>query len=239
MKTNKAFTFMCELDDTDNNRFNGQQFTTSTNWTRHVLTFAGDTTGTLDNDNARSLMLSFWFHAGSNFTSGTYSANTWQSRASTDVNRAVGIGSFFDSTDNEIRLTGLQMEVGENASDFEHRSFGEELLLCQRYLVNFADTSSGTNAVFCGRGNGTTQVANTAIPLPVVMRAAPTFSEIASLRAIGPSTYSLASNVTPAVTGTPTFETTIAASFSGFSGLTDNRLAGVYIFQPFSISAEL
>ena len=62
MKTNKAFTFMCELDDTDNNRFNGQQFTTSTNWTRHVLTFAGDTTGTLDNDNARSLMLSFWFH---------------------------------------------------------------------------------------------------------------------------------------------------------------------------------
>ena len=72
-------------------------------------------------------MLSFWFHAGSNFTSGTYSANTWQSRASTDVNRAVGIGSFFDSTDNEIRLTGLQMEVGENASDFEHRSFGEEL----------------------------------------------------------------------------------------------------------------
>ena len=47
MKTNKAFTFMCELDDRDNNRVNTQQFTTSTSFTRHVLTFAGDTTGAL------------------------------------------------------------------------------------------------------------------------------------------------------------------------------------------------
>ena len=133
MKTNKAFTFMCELDDTDNNRFNGQQFTTSTSWTRHILTFNGDTTGTLDDDNARSMSLNFWIHAGSNFTSGTYTANTWQSRASTDTNRAVGIGSFYDNTANEIQLTGLQMEVGDTATDFERRSFAEELQLCKRY----------------------------------------------------------------------------------------------------------
>ena len=134
MKTNKAFTFMCELDDRDNNRRNGQQFTTTTDWTRHVLTFAGDTTGTLDNDNALSMAISFFFHAGSDFTSGTYSANTWESRASSDNMRAVGIGSFFDSTDNDIKITGLQMEVGEQATPFEHRSFAEELALCHRYF---------------------------------------------------------------------------------------------------------
>ena len=133
MKTNKAFTFMCELDDRDNNRRNGQQFTTTTDWTRHVLTFAGDTTGTLDDDNALSMVISFFFHAGSDFTGGTYSANTWESRASSDNMRAVGIGSFFDNTDNDIKITGLQMEIGEQATEFEHRSYGEESQLCKRY----------------------------------------------------------------------------------------------------------
>jgi len=167
MKTNKAFTFMCELDDTDNNRFNGQQFTTSTDWTRHILTFVGDTTGTLDNDNARSLMLSFWFHAGSNFTSGTYTANTWQSRASTDVNRAVGIGSFFDSTDNQINLTGIQMEIGETATPFEHRTVGDELKRCQRYFQLV-----GNNSYFAGNAVGTASLAF-GVPLSTPMRAEP------------------------------------------------------------------
>lgn len=154
MKTNKAFTFMCELDDTDNNRFNGQQFTTSTSWTRHILTFNGDTTGTLDDDTARSMSLNFWIHAGSNFTSGTYTANTWQSRAATDTNRAVGIGSFYDSTDNEVQLTGLQMEVGDTATDFEHRTFEEELHACKRYYQkSFIYATAPANA-----GNTTTNV---------------------------------------------------------------------------------
>ena len=121
MKTNKAFTFMCELDDRDNSRINSNQFTTSTSWTRHEITIPGDTTGTLDDDNNVSFVISLWFHAGSTYTGGTYSANTWQSRASSDNMRAVGIGSFFDSTDNDIKVTGLQMELGQNATPFEHR----------------------------------------------------------------------------------------------------------------------
>jgi len=188
MKTNKAFTFMCELDDTDNNRFNGQQFTTTTDWTRHVLTFAGDTTGALDNDNARSLMLSFWFHAGSNFTSGTYTANTWQSRQSTNVHRAVGIGSFFDSTDNEIRLTGLQMEIGSQVTPFEHRSFADELHSCKRYYqksfvysqppVNSSNTTSnsynGAMGGYCGSNNS--GIYSGLIQLDPPMRATPTMT---------------------------------------------------------------
>ena len=168
MKTNKAFTFMCELDDTDNNRVNTQQFTTSTSWTRHILTFVGDTTGTFDDDNARSMQLNFWIHAGSNFTGGTYSSNTWQSRQSSDNMRAVGIGSFFDNTDNDIKLTGIQLEVGSQATPFEHRSFGEELLLCKRYYqddlrtFNF-DSTPGDVFTF-----------------PVEMRAAPTATRTAN-----------------------------------------------------------
>jgi len=188
MKTNKAFTFMCELDDTDNNRFNGQQFTTSTSWTRHILTFVGDTTGTLDDDTARSMMLNFWIHAGSNFTGGTYTANTWQSRAATDTNRAVGIGSFYDNTANELHLTGLQMEVGDTATDFEHRTFEEELHACKRYYqksfiyatapANAGNTTSnvydGNITGYCGSNNSGVYTGGQ--PFSPEMRANPTMT---------------------------------------------------------------
>jgi len=152
MKTNKAFTFMCVLNDFDNNRVSPQQFTTTTTWTRHSITFAGDTTGTWDDDANRSLSVSIYLHAGSDHTGGTYSANTWQSRASSNNMIAVGIGSFYDSTSNDIKITGLQMELGSVATDFEHRSYGEELALCQRYyekgnLYRSGWVTSGTSGV--------------------------------------------------------------------------------------------
>ena len=210
-------------------------------WTKVTFTTAGNSNLTFNNDNGSGLFVEIVAHYGTDYTGGEeVNANDWYTRGGNlDAYYPNFAQNWSNTASATFDVTGVQLEVGAQATPFEHRSFGDELARCQRYFVNFPDTSGGTNAVFCGRGNGTTQVANTAIPLPVVMRAAPTFSQIASLRAIGPSTYSLASNVTPTVTGTPDFEPTIAASFSGFSGLTDNRLAGVYIFSPFSISAEL
>ena len=178
MKTNKAFTFMCELDDPDNNRFNGQQFTTTTDWTRHVLTFAGDTSGALDNDANQSMRIMLWFHAGSNSSGGTYTANTWQSRQSTDANRAVGIGSFFDSTDNEIRLTGLQMEIGSKATPFEHRSYGDELQRCQRY---FLKTNVGNAIAYWNTGGNIPS--GSGILFPTTMRATPTATVVSNVQA--------------------------------------------------------
>lgn len=185
MKTNKAFTFMCELDDTDNNRVNTQQFTTTTSWTRHSLTFTGDTTGTLDDDANLSMRLNFWLHAGSNFTGGTYSANTWQSRASSDNMRAVGIGSFFDNTANEIHLTGLQLEIGEKATPFQHRSYADELERCKRY---YQTTTTGGNAytnlsvVGC-YSTGTDQRGT--IPFTTEMRTGPALSTSGNLMVLG------------------------------------------------------
>ena len=173
MKTNKAFTFMCELDDRDNNRRNGQQFTTTTDWTRHVLTFTGDTTGTLDDDNALSMVISLWFHAGSDFTGGTYSANTWESRQSSDNMREVGIGSFFDSTDNDIKITGLQMEVGSQATPFENRSFAEELSLCQRYYQVVPKYTFFNGAVEVGSNS-----LRAGVPITRPLRASPTIGNI-------------------------------------------------------------
>ena len=60
------------------------------------------------------------------FTSGTL-ATTWQ--ASVNANRAVGQVNIGDSTSNNFLLTGVQLEVGSVATDFEHRSFAQELAL--------------------------------------------------------------------------------------------------------------
>jgi hypothetical protein len=106
-------------------------FAVTSSWARYEFTVPAQASGmTINDDNSNELQLNFWLHAGSTFTSGTLDTSF---AGSTNANRAVGVGSIFASTSNFIEITGVQLELGENASDFEHRSFGEELALCQRY----------------------------------------------------------------------------------------------------------
>jgi hypothetical protein len=126
-----AATYAVELHDEDNSRHNTQKFTITTSWQRFELTFAADTTGAFNNDQAASLGIAFYLHGGSDFTGGTFTSNTWASRTAANV--AVGISSFYSSTDNEFFIAGVQLEVGSTATPFEHRSFGEEFSLCSRY----------------------------------------------------------------------------------------------------------
>ena len=127
-------TYTCELYDDDNGRYIGKTFTVDAadTWERKAITFPGDTTGTLNDDNGLSLFCQIWFGAGSNFNGGTFNNGTWGAGgnntrvSSSNVNLA-------SSTSNEAYVTGWQMEVGDKATPFEHRSFTEELALCQRY----------------------------------------------------------------------------------------------------------
>jgi hypothetical protein len=165
VKGNASATYTCELYDNDNNRHNGQEFSVTTSWTRVVLTFAGDTTGTLDNDNANSFQINWNLHAGATYTGGTFSSNTWN----TTANQRIGDNqtSFFDSTARTFFITGVQMEVGSQATPFEHRSFGEELALCQRYYYQVTGTGRGRFAA--GNYFSTTQ-GDITIPFPVKQR---------------------------------------------------------------------
>jgi hypothetical protein len=169
--------------DTTNNRSIAQTFGVTTSWNRVVLTFDGDTTGALDDDNARSLDLNFFLHAGATYTGGTLDT-AWG--AMTNANRAVGIGSFYSSTDNEFFITGLQMEVGSVATPFEHRSFGEELALCQRYFYQFVKGND------LPMGIGFYIAANQlrlGVYFPTTMRAPPSVvtSNVAHFKADGPT----------------------------------------------------
>ena len=132
VRSSKTGTYIVELNDADNNRHIAKSYTITSadTWQFVSLTYAGDTTGALDNDNAHSLSIMFGLAAGSGFTSGTL-ATSWANKIA--ANRHVGQVNLADTVGNTFYLTGVQLEVGDTATDFEHRSFEEELRLCSRY----------------------------------------------------------------------------------------------------------
>ena len=132
-KSNASRAIALEIHTTEGtNKQISALHTIGTSWARYSMTVPAASSTELDNDNTEAMQVNLWLHGGSTFTGGTL--NTGALAASTNANRAAGIGSIFASTDNEIEITGFQIEVGSQATPFEHRSFGEELLLCQRYL---------------------------------------------------------------------------------------------------------
>ncbi len=177
VRSNKTGTYIAELRDGDNTRNNTIAYTISSadTWEKKIITFAGDTTGALDNDNARSFDVNFWLLAGSNFSSGTLTSNTWSSI--TDANRAAGNVNIADSTSNEWYITGVQLEVGTSASDFEFLPHDVNLMRCYRYCVNLVkgnqEDGAANEPITGGRINNADQFVG--IPfLPTEMRANPT-----------------------------------------------------------------
>ena len=168
VKGNANATYALALHDIDNARHISKLFSVTTAWTRITMTFPADTTGAFGDDNAHSLSVRIWLHAGSTYTSGTLQSSAWAGL--TGANRAAGITSFFDSTDRTFFITGLQLEVGSVATPFEHRSFGEELALCQRYCHRI--NSNGSDDIQIGSGfYMTTTTCRITINFPVTMRA--------------------------------------------------------------------
>jgi len=180
VKSNKTGTIIAELEDIDNARTIGHQVTidTADTWEKKTWTLDGDTTGALDNDNGASLNLNIVIVAGTDFTSGTLNQDTWVSRVNT--NRWVGCDNYADSTSNYINITGVQLEVGDTATPFEHRPYDMELARCQRYCVNyFAGETAGDSATF---GAGVCYKTNRFlgyVQLPTQMRNVPSISPTA------------------------------------------------------------
>jgi hypothetical protein len=171
VKSTKTGTFICELQDIDNTRQISKSYTVSvTNtWEFKTVTFAGDTTGALDNNNDNSLQLNFWLGAGTTYTSGTLNTS-WAS--TTNANRAVGQVNIADNTANDFLITGVQLEAGTSATDFEFLPIDIDLMRCQRYC-NVFDTNNRyalCNAYF----NSTTSVLGGVVTYPTTMRADPT-----------------------------------------------------------------
>ena len=178
VKGNAAATYICEVYDLDNTRHVGKTFNVTTDWNRIELTFPADTTGAITDDATGGIQITFWLHSGTTYTSGTLPA-TWA--AVSNANRAGGLStSFYDSTSRTFFLSGLQMEVGDTATDFEHRTFADELQRCKRYFQIYGGTAYHP---FFHAGSYNTTAAVGFYKLDGPMRASPTTSTTGNIRA--------------------------------------------------------
>ena len=132
VKSNKTGNMQVNLRDA-NSRIIGNTYTinSANTWERKTITLDGDTSGTIANDNSSELSIEFPISSGSTYTSGAV-PTSWEATSNADRNAGSTI-NLADNTSNEWYLTGVQLEVGSQATEFEHRSFGEELALCKRY----------------------------------------------------------------------------------------------------------
>ena len=171
IKATKTGTNFVELFDFDNTRQISKAYTinVSNTWEKKTLTFEGDTSGVLDNDNGASFGVQFSLGAGSNFTSGTLST-TWTS--STNADRFVGQVNHADSTSNEWYITGIQLEAGTSASDFEFLPYDINFTRCQRYYYVHATSNQMIGTMWWYQSG----INSTTCFFPTEMRSAPSLS---------------------------------------------------------------
>lgn len=173
VKSNVTGTYIANLWDSDNTRTVSAAYTISSsgNWEFKTITFPPDTTGAFTNDANASLSVYFYLGAGSNKTSGTLQT-AWGSWVA--ANAAVGQVNVAASTNNYWQITGVQLETGMTASQFQFKSYGQELIECQRYYYLAAQGSGSAvqNPIGVGYQFSSTSVA-TNVYFPVTMRQAP------------------------------------------------------------------
>jgi hypothetical protein len=196
----------------------------SNTWEHKTITIPGLTAATITNDASTYFQVGWMLKYGSDFqgtkdiwtTSGIYTT-------ADSVNN-------MDSTSNTFYVTGVQLEIGDTATPFEHRSFGEELALCQRY---FQRISGGSDRfIYAGKGQGTASVDAT-IPLTVPLRASPTMNSLNTRAFLDSGTFKT-STATPTAANFEATNPSLAINCSGFTGLTNN-----YIYNWGPVANEL
>jgi len=184
VRSNKTGTYGVALISNDSTEYlYSQTYTINSadTWEKKTLTFVGDTSANFDNDNGNSLLIQWYLVAGTNKSSG--SSQTWGSF--TQANRAAGqTVNLADSTSNEWYITGVQLEAGTTASDFEFLPHDVNLKRCQRYYSVVCDLrTTGAYPIRDQRaiGVGTTHYPNqvsVCMLFPTEMRTVPSIDQV-------------------------------------------------------------
>ena len=174
VKSSVAQSFKVEFytDDSPQQNFSFDTGSLSADtWTKVIKTIPGNSNLTFNNDNGEGLYIRWLPFFGSDFSSSSYTEDTW---AAYDGNNRIKdmTSTWYTTNDATFELTGVQLEVGPQATPFEHRSLAEELTLCQRYYYAAFPLNSNTTAI-CVNGPYTTSQSFGVIQFPTTMRAAP------------------------------------------------------------------
>tara|TARA_R100001443_G_scaffold62749_1_gene72675 strand:+ start:27 stop:1136 length:1110 start_codon:yes stop_codon:yes gene_type:complete len=144
----------------------------SNTWEKKSVTVPANTDQDIRDIAADGLYVTFWFTAGSNWTGGTHKTDVWSTGAAANTRVSSSVPNHADSTDNEIYLTGVQLEVGDVATAFEHEDIGTTLQKCQRYYYRIA---SDQYAYFAS-GKVLSNIPIMPITFPTAMRLTPSMT---------------------------------------------------------------
>lgn len=138
IKTSVTGTYCFFLQNSDGDRIQVKEYTVNSadTWEKKIITIPGDASGTINNDNGRGLWCGWVLMAG---TDRHGSKDAWRTTGA-DYATSSQVNAVH-STANNIYITGVQLEVGDTATAYEHLSYAEELSACQRY---FQKSKSGT-----------------------------------------------------------------------------------------------
>ena len=210
-------TFGGSVANGDFNRFNVFSYTISSadTWEYKTVTIAGDTSGTWVTNNTLGLRLNFSLGAGSTLLA---SAGSWGASTKEGVTGQTNVIATNSAT---FYVTGVQLQTGSGASNFEYLQFGQQMLLCQRYFYSLGGTAA-YEFIAHGMFTGTTTPLLRA-ELPVKMRSAPTLSTSGTfLTKAGSSNLATASfSVDQSATQTYSFSATVSGGSStiGYAAL--------------------
>ena len=155
------------------NKTNSFSFALTANtWTKVTKTFSGDSGITINNDNGVGLTLHFTPFMGTNYTASSVTDGTWQTYAS-GARTTDQTSTWMTTAYSTFEITGVQLEVGSVATDFEHRLFGQELQLCQRYC--FVVTGNDEDSLFSGYATDNSTF-YWIVNFPTPMRVYPTYT---------------------------------------------------------------
>ncbi len=140
-------------------------------WTKITKTIPGNSNLVFNNDNGDGIVLSFGVF-GSFFSSGNPSVNQWGAYSSATLTNPSET-TWWLTNNATLEFTGVQLEVGSVATEFEHRSFGQELALCQRYFYQI-NGNNGDISISGGFLNASEFFV--LVDFPVTMRATPSYT---------------------------------------------------------------
>ena len=144
---------------------------TADTWTKITKTISGNSSITIDDNSDIGLSIELVMFRGTDTTDNSVPLNAWQTYSSS-ARMPDNTSTWYTTNDATFEITGVQLEVGDTATDFEHRSFGDEMSRCQRFFTRFGGTNTFDLVALGGMGSSST-VAQVGCVFPTRMRATP------------------------------------------------------------------
>ena len=139
-------------------------------WTKIIKKIPGNPNININNDNGTGLQFRLLAYIGTAYSDNATPLHKWTTYSST-ARVPEPPTTWYNTNDATLEMTGWQVEVGSNATEFEHRSLGEELALCQRYFFNVKGDNNHRSGI-PGYANSTTEL-RACVQFPVPMRSTP------------------------------------------------------------------